>query len=79
MPVYDKKVQDAIKKVKKPFNIRVHIVAYPTNTLAVRVYESDISEYNESQRMQIMEYLYLVQGVIESFGFDSFLDGISDA
>jgi len=67
-----KKVRDIKVPVK---NLILDIRARP-NYLALTVYESNIMEYNESQRMAIMEYLLLVRQLIQSFGTPCELEGM---
>lgn len=75
--MYTKAMQDAWKKIKKPFLFRVAIVEYP-DALFVRVYENEIMEFNEGQRVKIMEYLESVRMTIASFGVQCHIEGISN-
>lgn len=74
--MYTKQMQDAWKKIKKPFDFKVAIVEYP-NALFVRVYEQEVMEFNESQRVQIMLYLEEVRSTIEKFGVTCHIEGMS--
>jgi predicted methyltransferase len=67
-----KKVRDIKCPVK---NLRLDIRARP-NYLALTVYESNIMEFNESQRMNIMEYLLLVRNLITSYGTPCEIEGM---
>jgi len=65
-----------IREVKPPVkNLMLDVRARP-NYLALTVYESNIMEYNESQRMQIMEYLLLVRELIISYGSPCEIEGM---
>ena len=67
-----KKIRDLKPPVK---NLILDIRARP-NYLALTVYESNIMEYNESQRMQIMEYLLLVRKLIQAYGTPCEIEGM---
>jgi predicted methyltransferase len=67
-----KKIRDIKVPVKR---LKMDIRARP-NYLALTIYEENIMEYNESQRMQIMEYLLLVRQLIQSFGSPCEIEGI---
>jgi predicted methyltransferase len=56
-------------------NLILDIRARP-NYLALTVYESNIMEYNESERMQVMEYLLLVRQLIQSFETPCEIEGM---
>ena len=65
-----------IRGVKVPVkNLLLDIRARP-NYLALTVYESNIMEYNENQRMAVMEYLLLVKNLIESYGTPCEIEGM---
>ena len=69
----------AIRKVEMPVKgLKMDVRARP-NYLALTVYEENIMEYNESKRMQIMEYLLLCKQLIESYGVRCELEGIQYA
>jgi hypothetical protein len=73
---YTVEMAKKIREVKVPVrNLKMDVRARP-NYLALTVYEENIMEYNESQRMQIMEYLLLVRQVIMSYGTPCELEGI---
>lgn len=46
------------------------------NYLALTVYESNIMQYNESERMQVMEYLLMCRKLIQSYGTPCELEGM---
>ena len=65
-----------IRGMKPPVkNLLLDVRARP-NYLALTVYESNIMEYNESQRMQVMEYLLLVRKLIQSYGTPCEIEGM---
>lgn len=65
-----------IREVKPPVkNLLLDIRDRPSY-LALTVYESNIMEYNESDRMAIMNYLLLVRQLIQSFGVPCELEGM---
>ena len=66
----------AIRKTKPPVkNLLMDVRARP-NYLALTVYESNIMEYNESQRMQIMEYLLMIRQLIQSYETPCEIEGM---
>ena len=67
-----KKIRDIKCPVK---NLRMDIRARP-NYLALTVYESNIMELNENQRMAVMEYLLLVRNLIVSYGTPCEIEGM---
>jgi hypothetical protein len=82
---YNKDVARAWRQVKKPFRFTVDVNVYdqpghenPNYRYFVElvVYSTEIEEFNENQRLMIMEYLTLCQSVIESYGIKCFLGGV---
>lgn len=67
-----KKIRDVKVPVK---GLKLDIKARP-NYLALTVYEDNVMEYNESQRMQLMEYLLLVRKLIQSYGSPCEIEGV---
>jgi hypothetical protein len=73
---YTKEIAKKIREIKQPVkNLLLDIRDRP-NYLALTVYESNIMEYNESDRMAIMNYLLLVRALILSFGIPCELEGM---
>ena len=73
---YTKEIAKKIREFKPPVkNLLLDIRDRP-NYLALTVYESNIMEYNESDRMAIMDYLLLVRQLIQSFGVPCELEGM---
>ena len=67
-----KKIRDLKVPVK---GLKLDIRARP-NYLALTVYEENVMEYNESQIMQLMEYLLLVRKLIMAYGTPCEIEGI---
>jgi len=66
----------SVRKIKPPVkNLILDVRARP-NYLALTVYESNIMEYSESDRMAIMEYLLQVRDLIISYGTPCELEGM---
>jgi hypothetical protein len=65
-----------IREIKCPVKgLKMDVRGRP-NYLALTVYEENVMEYNESQRMQLMEYLLLVRELIISYGSPCEIEGI---
>jgi hypothetical protein len=76
---YNVAMAKAIRNVKMPVkHLKMDVRARP-NYLALTVYEDNIMEYEESKRMQIMEYLVLCKQLIESYGVRCEIEGIKHA
>jgi predicted methyltransferase len=65
-----------IRDIKPPVKGLILDVRARPNYLALTVYESNIMEYNETQRMAIMDYLLLVRQVILSYGTPCEIEGM---
>lgn len=65
-----------IREIKVPVKgLQLDVRARP-NYLALTVYEENVREYNETQRMALMDYLLLVRKLIQSYGTPCELEGI---
>jgi hypothetical protein len=73
---YTVEMAKKIREIKCPVKNLVMDVRARPNYLALTVYEENVMEYNESQRMQLMEYLLLVRQLIQSYGTPCELEGI---
>ncbi len=74
--MYTKQMQDAWRKIPKPVQgLKVAIVEYP-QAYFVRVYEDNVMQYSESERVQIMMYLEEVRKTLESFGQPCHIEGM---
>lgn len=73
---YNIEMAKAVRQVKQPVKgLKMDIRARP-NYLALTVYESNIMEYNDGQRADIMQYLLLVRQLIQSYGTPCEIEGI---
>jgi hypothetical protein len=73
---YTTEMAKKIREIKCPVKNLVMDIRIRPNYLALTVYEENVMEYNESQRMQLMEYLLLVRQLIQSYGTPCELEGI---
>lgn len=74
---YDIDMARAVRRVKVPVKGLIMDIRGLPQFLAVSVYEENIMEYNETQRMQIMEYLITVRDVIRSYGVPCEIQGFA--
>jgi len=73
---YTVEMAKKIRDIKVPVKgLKLDVMARP-NYLALTVYEENIMEYNESQRMQLMEYLLLVRKLIMAYGTPCEIEGV---
>jgi predicted methyltransferase len=73
---YTVEMAKKVRAIKCPVkNLILDVRARP-NYLALTVYESNVMEFNESQRMQIMEYLLLVRELIQAYGTPCEIEGM---
>jgi hypothetical protein len=74
---YSVEMAKKVREIKVPVkNLKLNIIARP-NYLALTVYEENVMEYNESQRMQLMEYLLMVRSLIQSYGSPCEIEGVA--
>ena len=74
--VYTTKMAKMIREVKCPVkHLKMDIRARP-NYLAVTVYEENVMEYNETQRMALMDYLLKIRELIMIFGTPCEIEGV---
>lgn len=73
---YDKTMAKAMRAIPKPLKFTVDIVEHKEYT-EIRVYENDLMQFNDSKRVQAMEYLNKVDTLLKSFGLKSFIGGVS--
>lgn len=73
---YTVEMAKKIREIKVPVKNLVLDIRVRPNYLALTVYESNVMEYNESQRMQLMEYLLLVRNLIMSYGTPCEIEGM---
>ena len=72
---YDESMARAVRRIKPPVRGLVMDIRGLPQFLAVSVYEENILEYNETQRMEIMEYLITVRDLIRSYGVPCEIQG----
>jgi predicted methyltransferase len=73
---YTTEMARKIRGIKPPVkNLLMDVRARP-NYLALTVYESNIMEMNETQRMAVMDYLLLVRELIMSYGTPCEIEGM---
>ena len=73
---YTTEMAKKIRGLKPPVKKLILDIRARPNYLALTVYESNIMEYNESQRMQIMEYLLMIRQLIQSYGTPCEIEGM---
>jgi hypothetical protein len=74
---YNLQIKKALAAVKPPYkDIHYAVVEYP-NMLTIRIYENNIMQFSVDQRVNILEYLELLQHVVRSFGVDCELEGVA--
>lgn len=71
---YDKTMAKAVRSIPKPLKFAMDIVEHKEYT-EIRVYENDLMQFNDSRRVQAMEYLNKVDTLLKSFGLKSFIGG----
>ena len=71
---YDKTMAKAIRSIPKSLKFTMDIVEH-MEYIEVRVYENQLMQFNDSKRVQAMEYLNKVDTLLKSFGLKSFIGG----
>lgn len=73
---YTKEMAKAVRQIKPPYkNIKLDIMRRP-NYIALVIHENNIMEFEQEQRMNIMEYLLKVRAMIQNFGVRCEIEGI---
>jgi hypothetical protein len=73
---YTKEMAKAIRQIKPPYkNIKLDIMRRP-NYIALLIHENNIMEFEQEQRMNIMEYLLKVRSMIQNFGVRCEIEGM---
>lgn len=73
---YTKEMAKAVRQIKAPYkNIKLDIMRRP-NYIALVIHENNIMEFEQEQRMNIMEYLLKVRAMIQNFGVRCEIEGI---
>jgi predicted methyltransferase len=65
-----------IRGIKVPVKGLILDIRARPNYLALTVYESNVMEYSENQRMALMDYLLLVRELIMSYGTPCEIEGM---
>jgi len=65
-----------IRGIKVPVKGLILDIRARPNYLALTVYESNVMEYNENQRMALMDYLLLVRELVMSYGTPCEIEGM---
>lgn len=73
---YTTEMARKIRGINRPVKSLILDVRARPNYLALTVYESNIMEMNESQRMSVMDYLVLVRELIMSYGTPCEIEGM---
>jgi len=73
---YTKEMAKKIREIKPPVKKLLLDIRSRSNYLALTVYESNIMQYNEIDRMAIMDYLLMVRQLIESFNVPCEIEGM---
>jgi hypothetical protein len=76
MSKYNKAIALAIRQVPKPFPVHTDVAEHP-DFLEIRIYENQIMEYEEAQRVVIMDYLLKVRDVVQLHGVRCELMGVA--
>lgn len=72
---YTKEMAQKIREIKQPVKgLDLNIVKFP-EFLAIRLYEDNFKQYNDSERMRIIDYVEMVKRIIESYGVRCELEG----
>jgi len=73
---YTKEMAKAIRQIKPPYkNVKLDIMRRP-NYIALLIHENNIMEFEQEQRMNIMEYLLKVRAMIQNFGVRCEIEGM---
>lgn len=72
---YNAEMAKKVKEIKPPVpGLQMDIVKFP-EFLALRLYEDNFKQYNDSQRMRVIDYVEMVKKIIESYGVRCELEG----
>lgn len=74
---YTKEMAKSIRDINPPYKGIVLDIRKRPNYLALTVYEENIMEFSQEQRMNIMEYLLNVRAMIQNFGVRCEIEGIN--
>lgn len=75
MSLYTKDIQRIVKQTPCPFRqFIVDIVEHP-EYLELRIYEENLADYNESQKVALADYLYKLRDAIRLTGTKCHIQG----
>lgn len=73
---YTKEMARKVREIKKPFpNLDIDIVKFP-DFLAIRLYEDNIAQFEDSKRVKVINYVQMVKDLIETYGVRCELEGV---
>jgi hypothetical protein len=76
---YTPEMAKRIREIKKPdMSLQMDIARYP-EFLAIRLYESNFSQFDGSAKERVIDYVSKVKKLIESYGVRCELEGVPDA
>jgi hypothetical protein len=73
---YNAEMARDMRKIKKPFPFTVDIVEN-LNCLSLVIYESEITKFNDVERLKVIQYLYDVEALFNSFGVEVAIEGVA--
>jgi hypothetical protein len=73
---YTTEMAKKIRSIKPPVKTLIMDIRARPNYLALTVYESNIMEMSETQRMAVMDYLLTVREFIMSYGTPCEIEGM---
>lgn len=73
--LYTKQVAQEVRRIKRPAEFSLDIIAYP-DFLSLRVKEEQIMSMGDNKQLQVMEYLQKVRVLLESYGIRCELEGL---
>jgi hypothetical protein len=74
--IYNVEMAKALRNLKPPYKGIILDVRLRPQWLALVVYEENIMSYNAHQQENIMEWLWMVRDLMESFGTRCEIEGI---
>lgn len=73
--LYTKQLSQEIRRIKRPFEFSLDVVAYD-DFVTLRVREEEIMSMNDTKQLQVMDYLQKVRALVESHGIRCELEGL---
>jgi hypothetical protein len=75
---YTQEMAKKVREIPKPGMLLMDIAKYP-EFLAIRLYESNFSQFDGSAKERVIDYVSKVKKLIESYGVRCELEGVPDA